>query len=671
MKIKEAQQRIDFLVEQLNHHTYIYYQEDTTEISDFEFDELLAELNILEKEHPEFLKTNSPTQRVGGAITKSFNTITHTRPMLSLGNTYNKEELQDFDQRIKKLLNEEESYEYVCELKYDGVAISLNYENGILTTAATRGDGVQGDEITTNAKTIPTIPLQVYNSPILDFEVRGEVFMPIKEFERINREREDIGEAQLANPRNSTSGTIKMQDSRVVASRKLDCYSYYLLGDNLPTKSHSESLKLLKTIGFNVPNHFKVHKTIEGVLEFIEEWREKRFSLPLETDGIVIKLNSYDQQKRLGTTAKSPRWAISFKFKAEQASTKLEKITYQVGRTGSITPVANLSAVSLAGTTVRRASLHNANEMARLELREHDYVFVEKGGEIIPKVVGVDLSYRNTDNQPFVFPSNCPECDTTLIREEGEANHYCPNETGCPPQVKGKIEHFIQRKAMNIDGLGPETIDALYEKGLVSTPIDLYKLTYEDLIKLERFAEKSANNLLKGISESITNSNFKTFLFALGVRHVGITGAGKLTNHFGTIDQLLSASFEQLLAVPEIGEKIAQSIISFSDQTSNKLLIKKFQAIGIKTEEDAPKESTSSLLEGLTFVVSGVFENYSRDELKENIISNGGKIVSSISGKLSYLVAGEKMGPSKKQKADKLGVNTISEREYLDLIKNI
>jgi len=671
MKTEAAQQRIDFLVENLNYHTYLYYQKDSSEINDFEFDKLLAELVGLEKEYPALLKSNSPTQRVGGAITKSFNTITHQRPMLSLGNTYNKEELEEFDERIKKLLNDDETYEYVCELKYDGVAISLNYEEGILTTATTRGDGVQGDEVTANVKTISTIPMQVFKSPISNFEVRGEVFMPIKEFTRINKEREDIGELQLANPRNSTSGTIKMQDSRVVASRKLDCYSYYLLGEDLPTKSHSESLQLLKEIGFNVPDFFKVYSSITGVLDFIEEWREKRFELPLETDGIVIKINSYDQQKRLGNTAKSPRWAISYKFKAEQAATKLEKITYQVGRTGSITPVANLAPVSLAGTTVRRASLHNANEIERLELREGDFVFVEKGGEIIPKVVGVDLSQRKEGTSNFIFPTLCPECNTTLVREEGEANHYCPNEKSCPPQVKGKIEHFIQRKAMNIDGLGPETIDALYEQGLVNTPIDLYKLTYEDLIGLERFAEKSAQNLLKGITESIETSKFKTFLFALGIRHVGITGAGKLTKHFGTIDQLMLANFEQLLAVAEIGEKIAQSIIDFSKEKDNQLLIKKFQAVGIKTEEEAPKETTSHQFEGLSFVVSGVFETYSRDELKENIISNGGKVVSSISAKLSYLVAGEKMGPSKKQKADKLGVTIISEVDYQNLLKNI
>ena len=671
MKEKEAKERIDYLVETLNFYNYQYYQNDISKVSDFEFDKLLAELNNLEKEHNVFLKSTSPTQRVGGAITKSFNTITHKRPMLSLGNTYSKEELVDFDNRIKKLLPENEIYEYVCELKYDGVAISLTYENNSLVTAATRGDGIQGDEITTNAKTITTIPLQVFNSPIQNFEVRGEVFLPIKEFERINKERKDIGELQLANPRNTASGTIKMQDSRVVSNRRLDCYSYYLLGDNLPVTSHSESLQLLKSIGFNVPESFKVYPSIEGVLEYIEDWREKRFQLPLETDGIVIKLNSYAQQKRLGSTAKSPRWAISYKFQAEQASTKLEAISYQVGRTGSITPVANLSPVSLAGTTVRRASLHNANEMERLGLCENDHVFVEKGGEIIPKVIEVDLSQRKNDSKPYEFLTHCPECNTELVRVEGEANHYCPNENSCPPQVKGKVEHFIQRKAMNIDGLGPETIDALHEKGLVNTPIDLYKLTYQDLIDIDRFAAKSAQNLLKGISDSIENSTFKSFLFALGIRHVGITGAEKLTNHFGTIDQLMLASFEQLLTVPEIGEKIAESLTNFSSDDTNKLLIKKFKAIGIKTEIDKPKKSASNLLEGKTFVVSGVFVEFSRDDLKENILSNGGKVVSSISGKLNYLIAGDKMGPSKKEKADKLGVKIISELDYLNLIKDV
>ncbi len=671
MKTEEVQQRIDFLVDKLNFFNYQYYQKDTSEISDFEFDKLLTELIQLEKKHPEFLQTHSPTQRVGGSLTSSFETVKHKRPMLSLGNTYSKEELEEFDQRIKKLLNEDEAYEYVCELKYDGVAISLHYEEGALTTALTRGDGVQGDNITTNAKTISTIPLQVFNSPISDFEVRGEVFLPIKEFERINKEREKSGETQLANPRNTTSGTIKMLDSRVVANRNLDCYSYYLLGDNLPTTTHSASLELLKKIGFNVPGSFRVAPSITEVVAYIEEWREKRHQLPLETDGIVIKLNSYEQQNRLGNTAKSPRWAISYKFQAEQASTKLETITYQVGRTGSITPVANLAPVSLAGTTVRRASLHNANEIERLGLRENDFVFVEKGGEIIPKIVAVDLDQRKENTNPYFFPTHCPECQTELVRIEGEANHYCPNDLICPPQVKGKIEHFIQRKAMDIDGLGPETIDALYEKGLVKSPIDLYRLTYENLIGLERFASKSAENLLKGITQSIANSTFKTFLFALGIRHIGITGAEKLTQHFGTIDQLMMASFEQLLAVPEVGEKIAESMVSFSQNEKKQVLINKFKAIGIKTEIPKPKEVNSNLFEGQTFVVSGVFENFSRDELKENIISNGGKVVSSISGKLNYLVAGDKMGPSKKQKADKLGVNIISEQDYLNLLKNV
>lgn len=671
MNPEEAKEKIDFLVEKLNYYNYQYYQNDVSEVSDFEFDKLLDELNKLEKEHQEFPNPNSPTQRVGGAITKKFDTVVHKRPMLSLGNTYSEQELFEFDERIKKLLSPGEKYEYVCELKYDGVAISLTYENNILTTATTRGDGVQGDNITTNAKTISTIPLQVFNSPITNFEVRGETFLPIKEFERINKEREDIGESLLANPRNTASGTIKMQDSKVVAERKLDCYSYYLLGDNLPVETHSESLDLLKSIGFNVPDSYELFDDINGVISYIKKWREKRFELPLETDGIVIKLNSYEQQNKLGNTAKSPRWAISYKFAAEQASTKLESITYQVGRTGSITPVANLSPVSLAGTTVKRASLHNANEIERLGLRENDYVFVEKGGEIIPKVVGVDLDQRTDGAKAFEFISSCPECETELVREEGEANHYCPNEASCPPQVKGKIEHFIQRKAMNIDGLGPETIDALNKKGLVSSNIDLYKLTFKDLIDLERFAAKSATNLLKSISQSIEKSTFKSFLFALGIRHVGITGAEKLVNHFKNIENLMQASFDELLDVPEIGEKIAASVRKFSQSPSNQTLINKFKAIGIKTEIEAPKEAASRQFEGQTFVVSGVFENFSRDELKENIISNGGKVVSSISGKLSFLVAGDKMGPSKREKADKLDIQIISENEYLNMIEHV
>lgn len=669
MDSNEAKERVDFLVEKLNYYNYQYYQNDTSEISDFEFDKLLNELQELEYKFPELLKTNSPTQRVGGGITKSFDTVTHKRPMLSLSNSYSEEEIKDFDTRVRKVLPDEE-IEYVCELKFDGVAISLNYENGVLDYATTRGDGKQGDNITTNAKTIKTIPLQVYNSPIQNFEVRGEVFLPIAEFETINEEKKAKGEQLLANPRNTASGTIKMQDSSIVASRNLDCYGYFLLGDDLPTNSHSESLDLLRKIGFNVPENYEVHQTLEGVMSFINKWKEERHNLPLETDGIVIKVNDYKQQQLLGNTAKSPRWAIAYKFAAEQVSTQLIEVTYQVGRTGAITPVANLEPVLLAGTVVKRASLHNANEIERLGLKEHDFVFVEKGGEIIPKVVAVDLNKRKDNAAHINYISNCPECGTELVRIPGEANHYCPNETGCPPQVKGKIEHFISRKAMNIDGLGPETIDALYEKGLISTPLDLYRLTYQNLTGLERFAEKSAQNLLNGLTNSIKESEFPTFLFALGIRHVGVTVAEKLANYFKNIDRLITASKMELLTVPEIGEKIADSILAYFQEEKHIKSIQLFKAIGIRTEISESLDTTiSDIFEGKTFVVSGVFESFSRDELKKDIVSRGGKVVSSISAKLAYLVAGDKMGPSKLEKATNLGVNIISETEYLELTK--
>ena len=670
MDVNESKERVDFLVDKLNYYNYQYYQNDTSEISDIEFDQLLHELQEIEFKFPELLKTNSPTQRVGGGITKNFDTVTHKRPMLSLSNSYSEDEIKDFDKRVRKVLPNE-LIEYVCELKFDGVAISLNYENGILDYATTRGDGKQGDNITTNAKTIKSIPLQVYNSPIQNFEVRGEVFLPIAEFEKINIEKKAKGEQLLANPRNTASGTIKMQDSSIVASRNLDCFGYFLLGDNLPTSSHSEALELLQKIGFNVPDNYEVHDSITGVMSFIEKWKNERHNLPLETDGIVIKVNNYDQQKKLGNTAKSPRWAISYKFAAEQVSTQLKSITYQVGRTGSITPVANLDPVLLAGTVVKRASLHNANEIERLELRENDFVFVEKGGEIIPKVTAVDLNKRTQNSSKIDFITNCPECNTELVRIPGEANHYCPDELSCPPQVKGKIEHFISRKAMNIDGLGPETIDALYERGLVHSPIDLYRLTYENLIKIDRLGEKSAQNLLNGLTNSIKESDFSSFLFALGIRHVGITVAEKLAKYFKTIERLMSATKMELLTVPEIGEKIADSLLAYFKEQKHIKDIQLFKAIGIKTEITQQNTANiSNQFEGKTFVVSGVFEKFSRDELKKDISERGGKVVSSISAKLSYLIAGDKMGPSKLEKANNLGINTISEAQYLELIED-
>lgn len=663
-----ASKRIEELSSKLHHYNHQYYQEHKSDISDREFDALLEELIQLENEFPELKTRNSPSSRVGGAISKEFKTVTHKYQMLSLGNTYSAEELSDFDIRIKKALGDE-TFEYVCELKYDGVALSATYKDDALHVAATRGDGVQGDDITDNAKTIRTIPL-ITKSGLAEFEVRGEVFMPRKEFERINREREDIGEAQLANPRNSASGTIKMQDSAVVSSRNLDCYMYSLLGENLPVTTHTEALGYLKHLGFNVPNHYQKCDSINEVLSFIEKWRETRFDLPLDTDGIVIKVNSFDQQNRLGFTAKSPRWAIAYKYESESAATVLKEVTYQVGRTGSITPVANLQPVQLAGTIVKRASLHNANEIERLDLRINDTVFVEKGGEIIPKVTGVDLSKRS-NNIPLKFIHSCPECQTELIRKEGEANHYCPNETGCPPQIKGKIEHFIQRKAMNIDGLGPETIEQLFDSNLIQNPADLYDLTYDQLIELERFAHKSAESLILNIKKT-REIPFKRVLFGLGIRFVGITVAEKLAHYFQSIDALSAASYDELIAVDEIGDRIATSIIAYFSDPDNLKFIDKLKSFDVQLSLSAEEllAPKSNSLADKSFVISGVFEKHGRDELKELIKANGGKVVSSISGKLDFLLAGDKMGPSKLEKAQKLNIEIISENTFLDMITN-
>ena len=660
MTFEEAKVLVEELSTKINHHNYLYYNNDAPEISDQAFDLLLKELETLENQFPELKFQDSPTLRVGGTVTKEFPTITHKYPMLSLGNTYSKEELVEFDNRVKKGL-EGQQYEYVCELKYDGVALSVTYENNYIKQAVTRGDGVKGDEITNNAKTIKSLPLKA-GKELHSFEVRGEVFLPLKEFQRINTEREDIGEALLANPRNAASGTLKMQDSAVVAKRNLNCYIYALLGENIPSKSHSESLSLLKKMGFNVPDYYKVCNSIDTVFDFIEEWKEKRKNLPLDTDGIVIKINNYKQQEQLGYTAKSPRWAIAYKYESESAATLLESISYQVGRTGAITPVANLSPVLLAGTTVRRASLHNANEIERLDIRVGDTVFVEK-------VTGVDASKRPIDSQPTQYITQCPECKTPLTRSEGEASHYCPNELGCPPQIKGKIEHYIQRKAMNIDGFGKETIEQLYEVGLLNNIGDIYSLTYEQLIQLDRFAEKSVNNLLEGIKKSAEVTPFPKVLFALGIRFVGATVAEKLAEHFGSIEALSKATFDELINVPEIGERIANSIITYFSNEINLNIIHTLKQKGVQFEllEDhsTPKGTN---LEGFTFVVSGVFTTFSRDELKALIKSNGGKVLSSVSGNLNYLIAGENMGPSKLEKAEKLGVKIISEEDFKSMI---
>ena len=683
MTKEEAQKQVEQLTETINYHNRLYYQEHRTEISDFEFDELLKKLQDLESKFPELLYEDSPTQRVGGAVTKEFETIEHRYPMLSLGNTYSEQELRDFDQRVAKGL-EGADYEYFCELKFDGVALSLTYENGKLLRAVTRGDGTKGDDVTTNVKTIRNIPLRLRETedfPVL-FEVRGEVFLPLKMFTRINAEREDIGEPLLANPRNTASGTLKMQDSAVVAKRRLDCYMYSLTGDETGIQTHEEAIKKLEKWGFNVSPTYRKCATIDDVLKFIHDWETKRLELPLDTDGVVIKVNSTHQQRLLGFTAKSPRWAIAYKYKAQSASTRLNGITYQVGRTGAVTPVAELQPVLLAGTTVKRASLHNANEISRLDLRIGDTVFVEKGGEIIPKVTGVDLNLRLPESKAVAYINACPECGTPLERKEGEAVHYCPNTKGCPPQIQGRIEHFIQRNAMNIESLGPETIAGLLRRGLIKDPADIYSLTFDQLNGLEfsissekkgeptvrSLREKSARNIIDAIEKS-KNQPFENVLFGMGIRYVGRTVAEKLANHFGSIGAMEQASYEQLLDAPEIGEKIAQSILDFFSKEENRDFVRRLAAGGLRMKsEEGTMVVASDKLAGKSFVISGVFERLERDELKNVIKQNGGKVVSSVSGKLDFLVAGENMGPAKLEKARELGVKIISEEEFFKMI---
>ena len=670
MKAEEAKKKIQDLTDQVNHHNDLYYQKSKSEISDYEFDQLLNQLIQLENQYPELRLPDSPTLRVGGTITREFATVYHQYPMLSLGNTYSEEELTDFDGRVAKILKGDE-YEYFCELKFDGVSISLIYENGLLIKAVTRGDGVRGDDVTANIKTIRSLPLRVKSKNVpAKFEVRGEVYLPKEVFKQLNKDREDIGEETYANARNTASGTVKMQDSAEVAKRKLDCYAYYLLGEDSEVETHADAIHKLEAWGFRVSPTYKKCKDIQAVLQYIKEWEHKRSDLPLDTDGVVIKVNNLEQQEQLGFTAKSPRWAIAYKYKSESISTRLNGITYQVGRTGAVTPVAELEPVFLAGTTVKRASLHNANEIARLDLRIGDYVFVEKGGEIIPKVTGVDIEKRNPMLEPVIYISRCPECSTELIRKEGEANHYCPNEKGCPPQIKGRVEHFIQRKAMDIDSLGEQTIKQLYDLGLVKTPADLYDLTKDDLLKLDKVKEKSAQNMLDGIEQSKSQS-FESVLFGIGIRYVGKTVAEKLARHFKNIDALSSASYERLLEAPEVGEKIAQSVLAFFKDTESLNEIDRLKKSGLKFQSTQLEPTlVSDVLGGKSFVVSGIFQNYERDQLKEVIVSHGGKVLSSISGKLDYVLAGDNMGPAKKEKAEKLGVKIISEKEFEDLLKN-
>ena len=668
MTPQQAQKEIQELSKTINHHNELYYQQSRSEISDQEFDSLLAKLASLEEQFPQFRQQDSPTLRVGGTITKEFATVYHKYPMLSLGNTYSHEELKDFDARVARTLDD--AYEYFCELKFDGVSMSLTYENGVLVRGVTRGDGVRGDDVTANIKTIRTIPLVIKDKNIpASFEVRGEVFLPKSVFAQLNKEREDIGEERYANARNTASGTVKMQNSAEVARRKLDCYAYSLYVDDPTVKSHEQCIKSLEKWKFNVSPTYRKCKNIKEVIEYIQEWETPRLDLPLETDGVVIKVNSLDQQRQLGFTAKSPRWAISFKYKAQSISTRLNGITYQVGRTGAVTPVAELEPVFLAGTTVKRASLHNANEIARLDLRIGDYVFVEKGGEIIPKVTAVDMAKRKKDSVPIVYIGKCPECGSKLVREEGEAAFYCPNITGCPPQIRGRVEHFIQRKAMDIDSLGEKTIEQLYELNLVKSPADLYDLKREHLLQLEGFKDKSVKNLLDGIERS-KSVPFESVLFAIGIRYVGKTVAEKLARHFKSIDKIMEASKEELLAAPEVGDKIAQSVFQFFRKPESQKEIKRLRLSGLSMESTAKEpEKESDVLGNKSFVISGVFKNYEREQLQEIIIKNGGRIISSVSGKLDYLLAGDNMGPSKKEKAEKLGVKIISEEDFEKLMK--
>lgn len=671
MTREEAKNKIEQLTKELNEHNYNYYVLSSPTISDYDFDMMLEELQKLEEQFPEFAYGDSPTKRVGGDITKNFETVKHKYPMLSLSNSYSKEEIEDFETRIKKLVENE--LEYICELKYDGVAIGISYKNGKIDRAVTRGDGVQGDDITTNVKTIRSIPLKLKGNDYPDeFEIRGEIFFPKDVFEELNRDREEIGEDLYANARNTASGTLKMQDSAVVAQRKLDSYLYFVLGKDLPFKTHYESIQKAGEWGFKVPtekhNYIKKCKNIDEIFEFINYWDKQRNKLNFEIDGVVIKVNSYARQEEIGFTAKSPKWAIAYKFKAEKVATKLLEITYQVGRTGAITPVANLQPVLLAGTTVKRASLHNADQIEKLDIRVNDIVYVEKGGEIIPKIVGVEATQRDIFSQPTQYITHCPECHTLLVRNEGDAKHYCPNEWGCPPQIKGKMEHFISRKAMNIDGLGEETIDLLYEQGLVKNIADLYELTYEQLYELESFKEKKSQNIIDGLIAS-KKVPFERVLYAIGIRYVGETVAKKLAKHFKTIDNLMQASFEELIAADEIGDKIAESIIHFFSEFQNVELINRLRQQGLKFKlSEEQLANTTTKLEGLTFVVSGVFSKFSRDELKNTIEQNGGKVSGSISKKTSYIVAGENMGPSKLAKANDLGVEIIDEDKFLGML---
>lgn len=663
----DIQNTIQKLREELNLHNYNYYVLDNPTISDYDFDVKLKQLQDLENQYPEFYDESSPTQRVGGTITKNFKTIAHEYRMYSLDNSYSKEDLVEWEKRIQKVLGDV-PLQYTCELKYDGASISITYENGKLKRALTRGDGFQGDDVTSNIKTIKSVPLQLKGDFPDKFDVRGEIILPFAGFEKMNLDLIEIGETPYSNPRNTASGSLKLQDSTEVAKRPLDCLLYFIVGNKLPFDSQFDGLESARKWGFKVPKEATLAQNLEEVFEFIDFWDKQRHQLPYETDGVVVKVNSLHYQDELGYTAKSPRWAMAYKFKSEQVSTKLNSISYQVGRTGAITPVANLEAVQLAGTIVKRASLHNADQIEKLDIRVGDTVFVEKGGEIIPKIIAVDLTKRAENSEPTQYITNCPECNTELVRNEGEANHYCPNFYGCPPQIIGRIQHFISRKAMDIEGLGGETVALLFNNDLVHNYADLYELKVEQILPLERMAQKSAENLVKGVADS-KEIPFERVLYALGIRFVGETVAKKLAKHYKSIDALSQATLMDLVLVDEIGERIAKSVIDFFENNENVIMIERLKSYGVQFEViEKINPNATVKLAGKTFVVSGVFELFSRDDLKKAIEDNGGKVGSSISSKTDYVVAGDNMGPAKLEKANKLNIPILSETDFMKLV---
>ena len=662
-----VKEKIEALRRELREHNHKYYVLTSPTISDYEFDMKLKELQALEEQYPEFMDATSPTMRVGGTVTKNFETVVHEHRMYSLDNSYSKEELLDWEKRVLRILGDF-AVSFTCELKYDGASISLTYENGELVRGVTRGDGVQGDDVTANIRTIKSVPLKLQGDFPSKFDIRGEIVLPLDGFAKMNEDRIHNGEDPYMNPRNTAAGSLKLQDSAVVAERPLECLLYGINGSHLNFSSQFEMLLKAREWGFKVPSAAKLCKTTEEVMEFLEYWDIERHSLPYETDGVVVKVNNLQQQEELGYTAKSPRWALAYKFKTEQAITILNEISYQVGRTGAITPVANLQAVLLAGTTVKRASLHNADQIAKLDIREGDTVYVEKGGEIIPKIVSVDLTKRPLNSVPTSYIANCPECGTELIRKAGEAQHFCPNESGCPPQITGRIQHFISRKALDIEGLGSETVELLYNEGLIKNYADLYTLTKDQLMPLERMAEKSAENLINGVAASV-NIPFERVLFGLGIRYVGETVAKKLAKAYKNIDALMVATANELEMVDEIGERIAESTVNYFSEEKNREIIYRLKEHGLQFSlTDEQLDGQTEKLKGQSFVVSGVFEKVSRTELKKHIEDNGGKISSSISSKTSYIVAGANMGPSKKEKADNLGIPIISEDDFLAMI---